>query len=274
MPEVTIADDVTMAYEESGDEGAQPLVLVHGVSMSRRYFHRQMEPLSERHRVIAVDLRGHGDSSKVDHGHTIPHYARDLHHFLATLDLKEPVLLGWSMGAFVIHDYVKQFGTGGLSGLIVSGEAATDFKWDGFPHGMVDLATLHSFMTDIQEDHAGFIRHLVPAMFHQEQDPREIDWMVGECLKLPIGSLSAILFDQSVQDYRETVRSIDIPTLILWGRHDAILPAAGADDLSQRIPHAEMVMFEDSGHCPFLEETEKFNGAVGAFMARLDPAPA
>lgn len=270
MPEVTIADDVTLAYDERGDREAQPLVLIHGVSMSRRYFHRQLEPLSERYRVIAVDLRGHGDSSNAPAGHTIPHYARDLERFLAALELERPVLLGWSMGAFVLHDYIKQFGTGGLAGVIVSGESATDFKWDGFPHGMLDLATLHEFMTDIQEDHAGFIGHLVPEMFHNHQDAADIEWMVAECLKLQIGGLAAILFDQSVQDYRETVKAIDIPTLILWGRYDAILPASGAEDLKQRIPHAGVVMFEDSGHCPFLEEADKFNGAVGEFMAHLD----
>ncbi len=274
MPEVTIADGVTLAYDERGDQDAQPLVLIHGVSMSRRYFHRQMEPLSTRYRVIAVDLRGHGDSSDAPAGHTIPHYARDLERFLAALGVDRPVLLGWSMGAFVLHDYVKQFGTDGLAGVIVSGEAATDFKWDGFPHGMLDLATLHEFMSDIQEDHEGFIGHLVPEMFHQDQDPADTEWMVSECLKLAIGGLTAILFDQSVQDYRETVKQIDVPTLILWGRHDAILPASGADDLKQRIPHAEVVMFEDSGHCPFLEEADKFNGAVEEFVAALAPAAA
>jgi non-heme chloroperoxidase len=269
MPEVTIADDVTLAYDERGDADSPPLVLIHGVSMSRRYFHRQLEPLSERHRVIAVDLRGHGDSSNTEAGHTIPHYARDLDRFMDALKLERPVLLGWSMGAFVIHDYIKQFGTGRLAGLIVSGEAASDFKWDGFPHGFIDLEILHSFMSDVQEDHEGFIRHLVPEMFHSERDPADVEWMVSECLKLPIGPLSAILFDQSVQDYRETVRVIDIPTLICWGRHDGLLPASGAADLKERIPHAEVVMFEDSGHCPFIEETERFNGAVNEFMAQI-----
>ncbi|HXO07947.1 MAG TPA: alpha/beta fold hydrolase, partial [Solirubrobacteraceae bacterium] len=138
--------------------------------MSRRYFHRQMEPLSRRYRVIALDLRGHGDSSNAPAGHTIPHYARDLERFMSALELEQPVLLGWSMGAFVIHDYVKQFGTSALAGVIVSGESASDFKWDGFPHGLVDLATLHEFMTDVQEDREGFIRHLVAEMFHQQQD--------------------------------------------------------------------------------------------------------
>jgi pimeloyl-ACP methyl ester carboxylesterase len=274
MPTVTIADDVTLAYDDHGDKEAQPLLLVHGISMSRRYFHRQLEPLSEHHRVIAVDLRGHGDSSKPQNGHTVPHYARDLQRFIEVLGLERPVLLGWSMGGFVAYEYIRQFGTGGLAALIAVDESASDFKWDGFPHGLADLPTLHSLMSDVQEDHEAFIRHLVPEMFHNDQDPSDVEWMVDECLKLPIGPLSAILFDQTVQDYREAVKSVDIPTLILWGRHDELLPASGADDLKQRIPHAEVVMFEDSGHCPFLEETEKFNGAVEQFMARLAPAAA
>ncbi len=274
MLEVTIADGVTLAYDERGDRDAQPLVLIHGVSMSRRYFHRQLEPLSRRFRVIAVDLRGHGDSSDAPAGHTIPHYARDLERLMAALELKRPVLLGWSMGAFVVHDYIKQFGTGGLAGVIISGESASDFNWEGFAHGMLDLATLHQFMSDIQEDHEGFIGHLVPEMFHQEQDSADTEWMIAECLKLRIGGLTAILFDQSVQDYRETAKQIDVPTLILWGRHDGILPASGAEDLKQRIPHAEVVMFEDSGHCPFLEETDRFNAVVAEFVARLAPTDA
>jgi non-heme chloroperoxidase len=93
--------------------------------------------------------------------------------------------------------------------------------------------------------------------------------MVAECMRLPVGALAAILFDQSVQDYRESVRAIDIPTLICWGRNDALLPVSGAYDLQERIPQAELVLFERSGHCPFFEEDDKFNGTVDQFVARL-----
>jgi non-heme chloroperoxidase len=92
--------------------------------------------------------------------------------------------------------------------------------------------------------------------------------MVAECAKLPIGALSAILFDQSAQDYREPA-TIDIPTLICWGRHDELLPVSGAGDLQNRIGGAEVVIFEDSGHCPFIEETEKFNATVEEFTGRV-----
>ncbi len=269
MPEVTIAHDVTLAYEERGDPEHQTLVLLHGIAMSRRYFHRQLESLSDSARIIALDLRAHGGSSKTASGHTIPQYARDVERFIAALGLEQPILLGWSMGAFVAWDYFRQFGTGGVGGLIVCDEAASDFKWPDFPHGFIDLPTLHALMSDVQSDQRAFFEHLVPEMFHGERDPGDVDWMLAECMRLPLGALTAILFDQSVQDYRESVKTIDIPTLICWGRHDALLPVSGAYDLHERIPRSELVLFEQSGHCPFLEEAEKFNATVGEFVTRL-----
>jgi pimeloyl-ACP methyl ester carboxylesterase len=268
LAEIKLENGITLAYDEAGRSDDRPVVLIHGVSMSRRYFHRQLGPLADGNRVIAVDLRGHGGSEKVESGHTIPQYARDIDAFLRVLELERPVLLGWSMGAFVVFDYVKQFGTGAIRGVVVVDESATDFKWDGYPHGFVDLETLHSFMTDIQNDRMEFLRHLVEAMFHEPPAEADRDWMVAECARLPIGSLSAILFDQSVQDYREVVPKIDLPTLICWGRHDALLPVSGAANLHEFIPQAQVELFEDSGHCPFLEETDRFNDVLGAFLAR------
>jgi non-heme chloroperoxidase len=269
MPEVTLSDEVALAYDEVGDPQNPAIVLLHGVAMSRRYFHRQLEPLSARHRVLAVDFRGHGDSQKSESGHTVPQYARDIKCFMDALRIEHPVLLGWSMGAFVAWDYIGQFGREQLGGLIISDEAASDFMWDDFPHGCVDLAALHTQMNEVQADKEAFLRHLVAEMFHHKQTPEDIEWMVSECAKLPIGALSAILFDQSVQDYRETIATINIPTLICWGRHDKLLSVSGATDLHNRIPDAEIVIFEDSGHCPFIEESEKFNAVVEEFAKRV-----
>jgi pimeloyl-ACP methyl ester carboxylesterase len=269
VAEVALASAVTLAYDDVGDRRDPPLVLIHGVSMSRRYFHRQLQPLSAGNRVLAADLRGHGESEKVPSGHTIPQYARDLKLFIEALALDRPVLLGWSMGAFVVFDYIRQFGTSGLRGLIVVDEAASDFKWDGFPHGFIDLPTLHSLMADIQDDKLAFLRHLVPEMFHEAPLADDLEWMVGECDRLPIGALSAILFDQSVQDYRDVLPAIDLPTLVCWGAHDALLPVSGASHLSEQIPEVRVEIFQDSGHCPFLEEADRFNDVVAAWLGQL-----
>jgi pimeloyl-ACP methyl ester carboxylesterase len=237
--------------------------------MSRRYFHKQLAALSTTHRVIAVDLRAHGDSEKVESGHTVPQYARDIDEFLRALGLDRPVLLGWSMGVFVALDYIRQFGTSGIRGLIDVDEAASDFKWDGWEHGFLDLPTLHSLMTAVQDDREAFIADFVPDMFHNPQAPEDLGWMVSESSKLPTGPLSAILFDQTVQDYRDVLPAIDVPTLICWGRHDQLLPVSGAPYMREHIRGSRLELFEDSGHCPFLEEADRFNQVLQEFLDGL-----
>lgn len=269
MAEIRLSNGITLAYDDQGAEGTRAVVLIHGISMSRRYFHRQLKPLSAHHRVIAIDLRGHGDSEKTEAGHTVPQYARDINQFIEALGLERPVLLGWSMGVFVALEYIRQFGTDGISGLIDVDEAASDFKWDGWAHGFLDLPTLHSLMTAVQDDKDAFVRDFVPDMLHHPPTERDLEWMVAESSKLPTGALSAILFDQTVQDYRDVLQAIDVPTLICWGQHDQLLPVTGAPYMRDHIAGARLELFEDSGHCPFLEESERFNKVVLDFLDAL-----
>jgi pimeloyl-ACP methyl ester carboxylesterase len=269
VAEITLPNGITLTYDDEGAKDSLALVLIHGISMSRRYFHKQLEPLSARHRVIAVDLRGHGDSEKIESGHTVPQYARDMNQFIEALGLHRPVLLGWSMGVFVALEYIRQFGTGGICGLIDVDEAASDFKWDGWAHGFLDLPALHSLMTAVQDDKEAFTKGFVPEMFRHPPHQKDLEWMVSESSKLPTGPLSAILFDQTVQDYRDVLPTIDVPTLICWGEHDQLLPVSGAPYMRDHISGARLEVFDESGHCPFLEESDKFNRVVQDFLDAL-----
>jgi pimeloyl-ACP methyl ester carboxylesterase len=170
------------------------------------------------------------------------------------------------MGVFVALDYIRQFGTSGIRGLIDVDEAASDFKWDGWEHGFLDLPTLHTLMSEVQDDREAFVKSFVPDMFHHPVTAEDLDWMVSESCKLPTGPLSAILFDQTVQDYRDVLPVIDVPTLICWGRHDQLLPVSGAPYMHEQIRGSRLEIFEDSGHCPFLEEAERFNRVVQDFL--------
>ena len=97
-----LPDGASLAYDDAGS--GRPLVLIHGVSMSRRFFERNVPALAEHHRVINVDLRGHGESPASEGGHTVAQYARDIHHMLGALGLDGAVLVGWSMGTMVAWD--------------------------------------------------------------------------------------------------------------------------------------------------------------------------
>jgi pimeloyl-ACP methyl ester carboxylesterase len=91
MTQQVRVNDVTFSVETAGS--GRPIVLIHGWTMSGRFFQRQVPELSESFQVIVPDLRGHGASEKVLSGHTVPQYAADLHAILAELSVERPVLV-------------------------------------------------------------------------------------------------------------------------------------------------------------------------------------
>ncbi|WP_224332633.1 alpha/beta fold hydrolase [Haloprofundus halobius] len=103
-------------YEDHGQ--GHPIIFLHGVMCSLRFFELQLTGLSDEYCTVAVDFRGHGRSEKTELGHTVAQYARDLHTFLEQQNLEDVVIVGWSMGAFVSWDYVEQFGTERIRGLV------------------------------------------------------------------------------------------------------------------------------------------------------------
>ncbi|WP_221567896.1 alpha/beta fold hydrolase [Alkalihalobacillus sp. TS-13] len=267
MPYFEVEDQVELYYEDVG-EGV-PVIFIHGVWMSSRFFKKQTEHFRKDHRVILLDLRGHGQSVKVHHGHTVANYARDLHTFIEKMELKDVVLVGWSMGAFVVWDYLQQFGEDNVKGTVIVDELASDFKWDDFPSGAFDFQTLIHLMREVQNNRVGFLTEFIPLMFKEELPQKEFDWMLEETTKLPESVSSAILFDQTVVDYRNQFESIKVPTLLCFGRAEKLIPVEAGEYLNKHIVNSQLIVFEDSCHCPFLEEPENFNEVVTEFVQSL-----
>jgi pimeloyl-ACP methyl ester carboxylesterase len=93
-------DGAKIYYEDHGQ--GQPVVLVHGWTCSSKFWQRNAPELAKEFRVVTIDLRGHGNSSKILSGHTIAQYARDVREVMQKLDLKKATLVGWSLGGPVI----------------------------------------------------------------------------------------------------------------------------------------------------------------------------
>ncbi|MBM7587768.1 pimeloyl-ACP methyl ester carboxylesterase [Bacillus pakistanensis] len=267
MPYFTVEKQVNLYYEESGS--GIPVIFLHGVWMSSRFFHEQPCYFSKNHRVITLDFRSHGESSKVEYGHTISQYARDLHAFIEGLGLKEVVLVGWSMGAFVAWEYLSQFGEENVKGSVIVDELASDFKWADFPMGAFDFPALMGIMREIQENRIGFLQGFLPLMFKADVTIEQMKWMMDEVTKVPESVASAILFDQSVVDYREHLGNVNVPTLLCFGREEKLIPLAAGEYLKENLKNSELIIFENSCHCPFLEESDKFNKVVDEFISSL-----
>ena len=267
MPSVRV-NDAELHYQEAGSGPA--IVLVHGVWMSSACFRPQLEGLSDRFRVIALDLRGHGASEHTPAGHTVAQYARDLRAFLESLELADAVVAGWSMGALVLWDYVRQFGVDRLRGVVVIDQSPSDYKWPDWPQGFFDLDALRETMAAVQTDRHAVLDEFIPVLFKAEPPPPELASLIREeTSRLPESIASAILFDQTVQDYRDVLPLVTVPALVCTGRDEKLVPVAAEEFVVERMPNARLVVFDESGHCPFLEEPEEFNLVLASFVDSL-----
>ena len=257
--------DVTFSVETEGS--GQPIVFIHGWSMSGRFFQRQLGQFPG-HQVIVPDLRGHGRSGKVTHGHTVPQYAADLHAILAELSVRRPVLVGWSMGAMVAYDFLRQFGDDSVAGIVIVDQPPSDFAWEGYEFGVFTMDALREMNEQLQLDQPAVVDEFTGLMLHAPDEAARA-WMAAEILQVPPVIASTILLDQTLRDYRDFLPRIGVPALVLFGMDDKLTSPKAGEYIAGRIPGARLQTFASSSHCPFWEESGPFNEAVAAFAAGL-----
>lgn len=264
MPEVVTNDGVSLHYEERGD--GLPLLIVPGWGMSVRWFTGQLEGLSEQVRVIVFDPRGQGDSEKVSRGQRVARLARDIEDVIAGLGLENVILAGWSLGVSSVLAYIDLFGTERLSKVVLIDGGPKLINDDDWTLGFVDLDGAVAWRALVESDLDAAARSVVPQFFFKQPEDDDLAWMVDETLKCDQAGLGKITWNVLNQDYRDVPQKIDVPTLVVVGRHDVVIPAANAKWLADRIPGSRLVHFEHSSHCPFIEERELFNQEIGSLL--------
>ena len=260
---VTTGDGAAVHVEQHGS--GKPVVLIHGVLMSSYFFAAQVERLAPHCRLILFDLPGHGQSEARPQGHSVAAYAETLHRLMEALDLQDTVLVGWSMGAFVMWDYLHNHGMRRTERCVVVDELASDFQWPDYPHGALDLPRLCGLMAQIQSDYAGLAEALLDAMFVAPPQGAQRQRLKAEILRVSPANASAIFFDQTMRDFRNVLPSLNTPCLVAAGADEKLVTLAGAADLAARLPNARLQVFGNSSHCPFMEEPDAFANAIRRF---------
>jgi non-heme chloroperoxidase len=261
---IDIGGGIRLACDDVGS--GRPVLLIHGVSMSRRFFERNVDGLAGRFRVVNVDLRGHGESPACEGGHTVAQYARDVNALIERLGLDGVVLVGWSMGTMVVWELVRQFGTARLAGHVNVSQGPSDLKRDDWPLGAFTTDELFGLLEAAQDDFRGVMADFVPSMFADDRPAAELEMLISETQQLGPNAATCILLDQSLRDFRPVVGSYELPTLCGWGRDEKLVPIAAGEWLAARQP-ADLHLFERSGHCPMWEEPELWNRVVGDWIA-------
>ena len=268
---VEVGEGVHLYYESHGE--GNPLVFIHAWSLSTRLWQEQVHALCEKYRVITLDLRGHGNSSKAWDGHTVPQYGRDIRHFIMRLHLKNVVLIGWSIGCAVIQEYIKQFGRTDLKGIVFDDQSPYFFKeagWKlGLKRGNFTPKDLHTYIIGLQTDRYSLSVHGFKDYFYKPPPEELLNWLIRESFRTPTALGACINYDLGYRHYRPMLRQIRVPTLLFFGvGGNVFLPETG-DYMKKQIPESKLVIFEKSGHCLHLEETEKFNRELRRWLNSL-----
>lgn len=272
---VTLKDGARLNYLEAGE--GQPIVLIPGWSQTASMFADQLSGLSAHHRVIAVDMRGHGDSSKPEAGYRMARLAQDLHELLLALDLEKVALGGHSLGSSVIWSYFDHFGPDRLAQMIVIDQAPTVVAWPGWSEDEKAVAGTVFTPQSLYDTAVGLAgpdgvkrtEDLVKTAFFTKSYPTDkLDWIVQENLKFPRGSASKLLVDHCCQDWRDVIPRIKIPTIVFSGAKSIFNPRS-QQWIASQIPNARAHVFEESeggSHFMFMENPQRFNKILLEFL--------
>jgi pimeloyl-ACP methyl ester carboxylesterase len=272
---ITLSDGCKLNYLEAGQ--GEPIVFVPGWSQSAAEFGAQLDDLADRWRVIAIDMRGHGDSDKPTGGYRMSRLGRDMHEAILALDLRNVTIGGHSMGSSIIWSYHDQFGPDRLKRIIIIDQGACLVHHESW--SVAERAACGSLFTPKElydlavslagPDGAKTTEGMVRDMFFTKSYPADrLKWALAENLKMPRRYAAHLLVNHCMQDWRDVIPTIRLPTLVFAGDASFFVPASQAW-IADQIPGARLELFganEGGGHFMFMENAPRFNAAVRAFM--------
>jgi non-heme chloroperoxidase len=256
---------------EWGPADRPPILFIHGWSQNHLCWDKQYQSaLRDEFRLVAYDLRGHGMSQaplEREHYTDAKLWADDLAAIIDQLGLARPVLVGWSYGAFVICDYVREYGQDRI--------AAIDFVEGAVKLGQAAFGTLIG---------PGFLGHFAGAT--ADDLPVNIAAMrsfVRACIVKPVPDddlETAVCWNVTVPaairahlaareiDCDDVLGTLKVPVLVTQGRADSVVLPAMAEHLLAACPAAEASWYDGVGHVPHLEEPERFNHELAELTRR------
>jgi 3-oxoadipate enol-lactonase len=259
----------TLAYDERGT--GRPLLFVHGYPLSRAMWAPQWSGLSDAARVLAIDLRGHGESDVLPGPYAMDQLADDCAGLLDALGIREPIVLGGlSMGGYVAFAFWRRYPER-VAGLILAATRAGADSPEARAGRETAMATAQSAGVDAVVD-SMLPRLLAPGAV--EAQPELVARMRGIMAATPLtGMLGDLAGLRDRVDSTATLATITVPTLVVHGAKDQLIPLAEAERTASLIAGATLAVIDEAGHLPNLEQPERFNAAVLDYLARLSSDP-
>lgn len=263
--------DIEIHYHDYGK--GNPVVLIHGWPLSSRMWEPQIPALLARgHRVIAYDRRGFGNSTQTWGGYDYDTFAADLDALMRHLDLQNATLVGFSMGGGEVARYIAKYGEKRVAKAVFAGAVPPYlYKSKDNPHGPLDDAGIAGFESGVKTDRMTFLENFTRMFFSvgnelkvsepQRQYARSIASFAS-----PKGTLDCIgAFSRT--DFRKDLEKITVPTLVIHGDSDSIVPFEVSGKLTaEAIKGAKLAVIKGAPHGFNVSHAEEFNRHLLEFL--------
>ena len=271
---LTLSDGVGLNLLEAG--AGAPLLLIPGWSQTAAMFRHQLDGLSDRYRVLALDLRGHGESDKPAHGYRVSRLACDVHEVVEILGFDSLAVLGHSMGNAVLWSHFEIFGRDRFSKLIVAEQPPTLLARPSWSQETRERAGCITDGVELGQncdsllgpDPQAFASDFVGSMLSEKVSAADRRFIVEQNLLMPRAAAAALLQATATADWRDLIPRIDLPTLIIAGKA-SIVPYASQLWIQNQIQGSRLEGFaaeEGGSHFMFWENPAKFNRVVADFL--------
>ncbi len=276
MPKLTVGTEnkapIDLYYEDHST--GKPVVLIHGWPLSGRSWENQVPALvAAGRRVITYDRRGFGGSSQPWSGYDYDTFASDLDALMRHLDLRDATLVGFSMGGGEVARYVSRYGTGRVSKAVFAAAVPPClFRSKDHPDGALDDAAIAALENGVKADRLAFLEQFAKTFFTagkkvtvssaQREYARDIAAFAS-----PKGTLDCIgAFSRT--DFRADLKKFTIPTLVIHGDSDAIVPfKVSGKRTAAAIAGSKVAMIKGGPHGINASHPDAFNRALLTFLA-------
>lgn len=255
-------DDLSFSYVDEGE--GRPIVFLHGFPLDHSMWNGQIESFANTHRVIALDLRGHGQTTVTEGKVTMAEMADDVAKLLSAIDVTEPVTLcGLSMGGYVAWEFWKRHSSQLARLILCDTRAVGDTE---------EVARGRQMMAAqvVQADSKMAADSMVPKLFGAstyESQSDKVEAVRQVILATdPIGIAATQRGMAERVDMTATLGEVKVPALVLCGAEDKISPAAEMKGFAEAMPNAIFVEIADAGHLAPLEQPAATNEAIRSFI--------
>jgi pimeloyl-ACP methyl ester carboxylesterase len=254
---IALPDGESLAYVSWGNPAGKPVVLIHGYTDSASDWAPLVPFLSKSDRLILVDIRGHGKSSKPECCYTRFDFAYDIKLLLDALHIKKADIIGHSLGSYITQTFAE-FWPDRTNRVVLIASTAVPPQFDYSP--------IRNLKEPIDPDSPFMISFWSSPT---PVDPEFLSRKRRQAAEIPLRVWIAVM-DQRLGsiDLKSTLPRLTAPVLLIWGSEDFIMKAQSRDSLRAALPNAQVKIFDGLGHNPFWEDPAGVAAVINQFLDR------